>query len=243
MVEKEFYYIIPAKLVENGNPTKALLYGVIMSLARKNGCCNASNNFLGNKLNKKPTMIRTYLSQLEKGGWIKIENRKGKNRKIKPLIKINNHKQHDGKPSSKKQPDEKSSDNMTENRHQPDEKPTPSNISSNINSNKKIINSLLRKESTTACNMRLEGKGTLKFWCSSLRPEFCTKNKKVCLGWYNEVRAKTDMECVKKEIVTKERLAGFKKTGKYISILTNQIKLLVNDPDGITKKVNKFYGG
>jgi len=112
----------------------------------------------------------------------------------------------------------------------------------NISTNKGLtnINSLLHKESTT-CNMKLDSKGIIKFWCKQLRPEFCVKNKKVCLGWFNEVRVKTDIECVKKKIVKKEMLAKFRKGSMYIKILTNQIKLLVNDPDGITKKVNKFY--
>lgn len=80
---QNFWYIIPAMLAESGKPQKALLYGLITSLTRGNGCCTASNFYLAEKLGKKDTsIIRTYLTELEKEGWIYLHNRKSRKRSI-----------------------------------------------------------------------------------------------------------------------------------------------------------------
>jgi hypothetical protein len=84
MTSQNFYYIIPAILAEAGKPQKALLYGLITSLARKDGTCTATNDFLANKLNRKDlSTISKYLTELEQEGWLEINDRESKNRKIK----------------------------------------------------------------------------------------------------------------------------------------------------------------
>ena len=125
MTSQNFYYIIPAILAEAGKPQKALLYGLITSLARKDGTCTATNDFLAKKLNRKDlSTIRQYLTELEQEGWLEINERESKNRKIK--LTANPRK----KPS---QPKEKTSG-------QPKEKTSPY-IESNIKeSNIKSIN-------------------------------------------------------------------------------------------------------
>jgi len=81
--QQNYYYIIPAKLVEDGNPTKALLYGLITSLTNKEGYCWATNKYLAEKLGKKDaSIIRTYLTELESEGWIQIKDRDSRSRKI-----------------------------------------------------------------------------------------------------------------------------------------------------------------
>jgi SOS-response transcriptional repressor LexA len=78
-----YFYLIPAKLAEEGNPTKALLFGLLTSLASKNGFCYASNRFLAQKLGRKDLFtISKYLTELEKEGWIKREFVEGDVRKI-----------------------------------------------------------------------------------------------------------------------------------------------------------------
>lgn len=84
MTSQNFYYIIPAILAEAGKPQKALLYGLITSLARKDGTCTATNDFLAKKLSRKDlSTIRQYLTELEQDGWLEINDRESKNRKIK----------------------------------------------------------------------------------------------------------------------------------------------------------------
>jgi biotin operon repressor len=85
MSEQNYFYIIPAKLAEEGNMTKAMLYGLISSLANKQGYCWASNEYLAKKLKRKdPTKISKYITQLKKDNWIDIEvnKEKGNIRKI-----------------------------------------------------------------------------------------------------------------------------------------------------------------
>ena len=99
-----FYYIIPAGLIENGNKTEAILYGLITSLVRKEGYCFATNRYLAEKLKLKSlAVISNALSNLQKNGWIKIEIKpeRGNSRKIwiyTPLLqktirgRMKNHK-------------------------------------------------------------------------------------------------------------------------------------------------------
>ena len=77
-----YFYIIPAELAEGNNPRKALLYGLIVSLANKNGYASALNTFIADKLKIKSSRVRELLSELEKEGWIKIINRTSRKRKI-----------------------------------------------------------------------------------------------------------------------------------------------------------------
>jgi hypothetical protein len=123
MNEQNYFYIIPASLAEDGKPQKALLYGLITSLARKDGTCTASNDFLVKKLGKKHRgTISQLLMQLEKDGWIemKVDQKKGNKRTIKILVGITKKRK-----TSYEKPCDPSY-----------EKPSHSNISNNnINSN------------------------------------------------------------------------------------------------------------
>lgn len=84
--KQNFYYIIPAKLVENENSTKALLYGLIVSLSNKSGYCWASNKFLADKLNKSKSLVSKYISELEKEKWLKTTTDKENGNKRKVYI-------------------------------------------------------------------------------------------------------------------------------------------------------------
>lgn len=80
-----YFYMIPAELVEEGNKTKALLFGLITSLANKTGSCTASNKYLAGKLNmKSSSTISKYISELEDDGWVqtKVDKQKGNMREI-----------------------------------------------------------------------------------------------------------------------------------------------------------------
>ena len=82
-----FFYIIPAPLIEEGNLTKAVLYGLLVSLCNEQGYCWASNRYLAQKLGRKDTsIISSYLTELENDGWIIREN-EGDKRRI--WIRIN----------------------------------------------------------------------------------------------------------------------------------------------------------
>tara|TARA_Y100000310_G_scaffold336114_1_gene419829 strand:- start:324 stop:1004 length:681 start_codon:yes stop_codon:yes gene_type:complete len=78
-----FYYIIPATLAEEGNLTKAILYGVITSLVNKTGYCYASNLFLAQKMGRKNVgIISANLTELVEDKWIKITGREVGKRRI-----------------------------------------------------------------------------------------------------------------------------------------------------------------
>lgn len=84
---QNYFYIIPAILAESGKPQKALLYGLITSLTRKDGICTATNEYLAKKLKRKDlSTIRQYVSEMEKDGWLLINNRDSKKREIKLAI-------------------------------------------------------------------------------------------------------------------------------------------------------------
>lgn len=81
---QNFYYIIPAQLAEGNKPKKALLYGLIVSLANKQGYCWATNDYLGQKLDiKGESTISHYVSELVKEGWLHREVNAGKGNKRK----------------------------------------------------------------------------------------------------------------------------------------------------------------
>ncbi len=89
--QQGYYYIIPAKLAESGDKTKALLYGVITSLVNKEGYCWATSKYLGDKIGiTSRTVISLAISALQKEGWIIVEIIDGYNRRIwltDPLLK------------------------------------------------------------------------------------------------------------------------------------------------------------
>ena len=90
MEEKLSYYVvIPMPIFKDKqlSKTEKLLYGLISSLANKEGYCYASNEYLANEINIKDyTTISKLLKNIEKKGYIKIAlERKGaivKSRKI-----------------------------------------------------------------------------------------------------------------------------------------------------------------
>mgnify|MGYP003393594543 CR=1 FL=1 len=119
--EKQGYWVVIPTLLLEGNLTKAMLYGIVGSYALSTGICFASNATLAKKIGKKDTsIIRTYLSELEKEGWLTIENRESKKRVIS-LTRGKNHTL----------PEEKSTG-------QPAEISTQSSISREVSESKKI---------------------------------------------------------------------------------------------------------
>lgn len=126
--KQNYWYLIPAELVEEGKFGKALLYGLIWSLTNKKGYCWASNKYLAKKLNRKDeSIIRTYLTELEKENWLKMEYRNSKKRKIYPLV---NPHQRVEKPTCLFESVEKSNTTRGKNPVQRVEKSTQSNIKS-----------------------------------------------------------------------------------------------------------------
>lgn len=78
-----YFYIIPAPLAEGGDKTKALLYGVISSLANRDGYCFASNPYLAEKLGMKSrSRISETINELEAEGWIRTEIANNNSRKV-----------------------------------------------------------------------------------------------------------------------------------------------------------------
>ncbi|MFA4991499.1 MAG: hypothetical protein WC569_02850 [Candidatus Omnitrophota bacterium] len=72
--QQGYYYIIPAKLAESGDKTKALLYGVVTSLVNKEGYCWATSKYLGAKIGiTSRTVVSLAINELQKEGWITVE--------------------------------------------------------------------------------------------------------------------------------------------------------------------------
>lgn len=64
------YYIIPSKLAESGDEKKAILYGLITSLARSEGYAWASNQYMAEKLKVSDRTIQNKLKNLIDDGWV-----------------------------------------------------------------------------------------------------------------------------------------------------------------------------
>ncbi len=87
--EKQYFYIIPAELLEKGDITKALLYGIIYSFSKSKGYCWPSNKCLATKLHRKSTKrISNYLTELKNEKWINVRYKNRIYRKIYPLINL-----------------------------------------------------------------------------------------------------------------------------------------------------------
>jgi len=86
-----YFFIIPTPLVEQGDHLKALLYGLIATLANNNGYCWATNKYLAEKLGRKDgSIISQKVKSLEDEGWIQSEvDRKGGNKRKIYLAGIN----------------------------------------------------------------------------------------------------------------------------------------------------------
>jgi argonaute-like protein implicated in RNA metabolism and viral defense len=128
MQNQNYFYIIPAELAEGGNATKALLFGLLTSLADKRGFCYASNGYLAEKIGKKSaSIIREYLTELEAENWIIISEREAKARKIYIGVKRATRRKNGRLPAEKTA-------------GQPAEKTAHSNISRVIEDSKLITN-------------------------------------------------------------------------------------------------------
>lgn len=91
-----YFYLIPAALAESGDFYKAMLYGLITSLARREEDeegnitykgCDASNEYLAKKLGKKHIgTVSKYVNELKAEGWVEVEvdKNKGNRRRIFP---------------------------------------------------------------------------------------------------------------------------------------------------------------
>lgn len=81
-MEQGYFYIIPAILAESGKPAKALLFGLLSSLSRKQGYVFATNTEIAEKLGRNSLdKVSRMIGQLEKEGWIERRYHKNK-RKI-----------------------------------------------------------------------------------------------------------------------------------------------------------------
>jgi len=226
MNEQNYFYIIPASLAEEGKPQKALLYGLITSLARKDGICTANNEFLTKKLGKKHRgTISQLLTQLEKDGWIetKIDQKKGNKRTIKILVGITKKRK-----TSYEKPYDPSY-----------EKPTHSNINnSNINSNiapasgEEAIPDLLKDKQK---HIRIIG-----LWARAKKITFVSKDHQKTYIRRN-LRAARDLVPYKTDRIIEVmaflvKKADFKTTlesvGKYIDEDLGEIKMKKQDGSG-----------
>jgi len=230
-----FFYIIPAPLVEHGTHLRALLYGLIASYSNKDGYCWASNRCLAEKLSRKDeSIIRDALSSLKKDGWLKIEDRMGKNRRLFPKI-----------PDI--QPAEITAGTRGNNRTQPAEITAQSNIKSNIVSNVSKDNIECDIPSRIKSG-QLKGGALLKVWCqgnqthSGVRTRFCPGyNKRYCLAWFNTFKRYVDVLILQKKICTQGKFRIFQRTAKYYQIFNNQLKdYLEKDPGGMADLFRKW---
>ena len=88
-----YYSIIPATILFNKNlkPNQKLLYAMITSLTCKEGYCFATNSYFAEKLNVHYKTISSWISDLNKKNFIKVEIIRNKNNKIiQRKIYINN---------------------------------------------------------------------------------------------------------------------------------------------------------
>lgn len=91
-IKQNFYYVIPSELAESGSPQKALLYGLITSLSKRDGTCNASDLYLAKKLGRRGrTMISQYIKELVNDGWLTVDNPGGKGRVISLSVRKTEH--------------------------------------------------------------------------------------------------------------------------------------------------------
>lgn len=71
MEEQSFYVVIPAAMFDEGDLTKACLYGVITSFAKKSGKCWASNKTLASKLGRiDDSIISRKITELVNEGYL-----------------------------------------------------------------------------------------------------------------------------------------------------------------------------
>lgn len=71
--EQNYFCVIPTELIESGDLTKACLFGLISSYAKKSGECWASNKTLAEKIGRtSESTISRKISQLVQEGYLTI---------------------------------------------------------------------------------------------------------------------------------------------------------------------------
>lgn len=68
-----YYYLIPTILAEGGDMLKAMIYGLVSSLTKKEGYCYASNKYIAEKLGVHPQTVSKKVSELVEEEWLQIE--------------------------------------------------------------------------------------------------------------------------------------------------------------------------
>ena len=73
--ETSYYSIIPATILYNKNlkANQKLLYAIITSLTHKEGYCYATNRYLAEKLGVKTNTVSSWITDLNRKGFIKVE--------------------------------------------------------------------------------------------------------------------------------------------------------------------------
>ena len=73
--EASYYSIIPATILYNENlkANQKLLYAIIISLTHKEGYCYATNKYLAEKLGVKTNTASSWITDLNRKGFIKVE--------------------------------------------------------------------------------------------------------------------------------------------------------------------------
>jgi hypothetical protein len=222
-MKKDYFYMIPAELVENGKHINALLYGLILSYARNSGECYASNKTLAEKLNRKSeVIIRRSLTDLRDEGFIKITNRNSKKRRIKPLVGLQTRRNSDG---LKKKHDKKVTG-------QPDGIVTQSKIT-------------MSKITIDSCRIhKLNDKRKHKYiWCKAIKMFFCPNNEKYCLNeCYTPCRELTDDWALQSKITARENLWQCRINDPRYKIAFKKIILAFKerDPGGLADKIRRW---
>jgi len=87
--KNQYFYIIPAELLEKGKTAEALLYGIIYSYSKAKGFCWPSNKCLAKKLNRSSiSKISRHVKNLCDSAWIRVEYGGNNFRKIFPLVEL-----------------------------------------------------------------------------------------------------------------------------------------------------------
>lgn len=78
MEEKQniaYYAIIPSTVLykDDLKPNQKLLYAIITSLSNKEGYCYATNRYLAEKLKVKSNTVSSWITDLKRKGFIKVE--------------------------------------------------------------------------------------------------------------------------------------------------------------------------
>ncbi len=91
MKDTSFFTIIPATIRHDNNLTllQKMLLGDLIGLADKDGYCAVSNSYLAKLFDRNPRYISEQLRELERGGYIKMDNKNGRRRKILLICLVN----------------------------------------------------------------------------------------------------------------------------------------------------------